>query len=97
VLRGGSWNNNWNNLRVANRNNNNPDNHNNNVGFRCASPSIRFLKSQVHAFQGRRLSLRENMPNCFPAGFYQPNMKNLIWCGKVILTLQMRLFIVESA
>jgi len=36
VLRGGSWNNNDNNVRSANRNNNNPDNFNNNVGFRCA-------------------------------------------------------------
>jgi len=36
VLRGGSWNNNENNCRVANRNRNNPKNRNNNVGFRCA-------------------------------------------------------------
>jgi formylglycine-generating enzyme required for sulfatase activity len=35
VLRGGSWNNdNPNNLRAANRNRNNPDNRNNNNGFR---------------------------------------------------------------
>jgi formylglycine-generating enzyme required for sulfatase activity len=37
VLRGGSWNNNTNNLRAANRNNNTPDNRNNNIGFRVAS------------------------------------------------------------
>jgi formylglycine-generating enzyme required for sulfatase activity len=37
VLRGGSWNNNDNNLRVSNRNNNDPTNTNNNVGFRCVS------------------------------------------------------------
>ncbi|MBT3314551.1 MAG: SUMF1/EgtB/PvdO family nonheme iron enzyme [Anaerolineae bacterium] len=36
VLRGGSWNNNENNLRSANRNNNNPTNTNNNIGFRCS-------------------------------------------------------------
>ncbi len=36
VLRGGSFNNNDNNLRSANRNNNNPTNQNNNIGFRCA-------------------------------------------------------------
>jgi len=35
VLRGGSWNNNENNLRSANRNRNEPDNRNNNIGFRC--------------------------------------------------------------
>jgi formylglycine-generating enzyme required for sulfatase activity len=37
VLRGGSWNNNASNCRVANRNNNNPDNRNNNYGFRLAN------------------------------------------------------------
>ncbi len=37
-MRGGSWNNdNTNNLRCANRNRNNPDNRNNNNGFRVAS------------------------------------------------------------
>ena len=32
--RGGSWNNNARNCRVANRNNNTPDNRNNNLGLR---------------------------------------------------------------
>ncbi|MFZ2900242.1 MAG: hypothetical protein WA004_16550 [Saprospiraceae bacterium] len=32
--RGGSWNNNAENCRVANRNNNWPENRNNNIGFR---------------------------------------------------------------
>jgi len=36
VILGGSWNNNANNCRVANRNNN-PDNRNNNIGFRVVS------------------------------------------------------------
>lgn len=36
VLRGGSWNNKPQNLRAANRNNNNPTNRNNNIGFRLA-------------------------------------------------------------
>lgn len=36
VLRGGSWNNNPENLRASNRNRNEPDNRNNNIGFRCA-------------------------------------------------------------
>jgi formylglycine-generating enzyme required for sulfatase activity len=39
VQRGGSWNNNANNCRVANRNNNNPSNSNNNNGFRVALSS----------------------------------------------------------
>ena len=34
ILRGGSWNNNPNNMRSANRNRNNTDNRNNNNGFR---------------------------------------------------------------
>lgn len=34
MLRGGSWNNNAQNCRSAYRNNNNPDNANNNNGFR---------------------------------------------------------------
>ena len=34
VKRGGSWYNNSNNCKVANRNNNNPYNRNNNYGFR---------------------------------------------------------------
>ena len=37
VIRGGSWNNNAQNLRSAQRNDNGPDNHNNNVGFRLVS------------------------------------------------------------
>ncbi|MEB3298866.1 MAG: SUMF1/EgtB/PvdO family nonheme iron enzyme [Candidatus Sericytochromatia bacterium] len=40
VIRGGSWNNDASNTRAANRNNNNPDNRNNNIGFRLASPGI---------------------------------------------------------
>jgi formylglycine-generating enzyme required for sulfatase activity len=34
VVRGGSWNNNQNNARCAYRNRNEPDNWNNNIGFR---------------------------------------------------------------
>jgi hypothetical protein len=44
-LRGGSFNNYENNLRASNRNNNDPTNENNNIGFRVARP----LK-KVHAF-----------------------------------------------
>ncbi|MCE7926274.1 MAG: hypothetical protein DYG98_24780, partial [Haliscomenobacteraceae bacterium CHB4] len=39
VLRGGSWNNNDNNCRPANRNRNERNNRNNNNGFRCARTS----------------------------------------------------------
>lgn len=34
MIRGGSWNNNPENLRASNRNRNNTDNRNNNIGFR---------------------------------------------------------------
>jgi len=37
VVRGGSWNNNPQNLRTANRNRNTTDNRNNNLGFRVGS------------------------------------------------------------
>lgn len=37
VLRGGSWNNNRDNARCAYRNDNNPDNDNDNNGFRLAT------------------------------------------------------------
>ena len=40
VLRGGSWNNNPQNLRSANRNRNSPGNRNNNIGFRVASTPV---------------------------------------------------------
>jgi hypothetical protein len=39
VLRGGSWINDPQNLRAANRNHNSPDNRNDNVGFRLAGAS----------------------------------------------------------
>ncbi|MCB1929923.1 MAG: hypothetical protein KDH17_18070 [Rhodocyclaceae bacterium] len=41
MLRGGSWNNTHHDCRAANRNRNEPDNRNNNVGFRvCFAPHI---------------------------------------------------------
>lgn len=38
--RGGSWNNNAINCRTANRNNTNPTNRNNNIGFRSVLPPV---------------------------------------------------------
>jgi len=37
LCRSGSWNNNGTNARSGNRNNNNPDNTNNNIGFRVVA------------------------------------------------------------
>lgn len=53
VVRGGSWNNNDHNARCAYRNNNEPENHNNNLGFRSAKISSMGRKAAVH---GRRAS-----------------------------------------
>lgn len=39
-LRGGSWNNNTHNARVSARNDNNPSNSNNNIGFRVVSHDL---------------------------------------------------------
>ena len=54
VLRGGSWNDNARNVRAACRNHNDPDNRNDNIGFRCArahdrmeSPNLNRSLSQV--------------------------------------------------
>jgi len=47
VLRGGAWNNNARRARSANRNANQPDNANNNVGFRfCLSSMSKALRIQ---------------------------------------------------
>jgi hypothetical protein len=50
VLRGGAWNNKARNVRAAYRNANDPDNRNNNIGFRCA---------RAHAWVGRPTSEQE--------------------------------------
>lgn len=47
TLRGGAWNNNDNNVRCANRNNNNPHNRNNNVGFRVVSHGFQLTCPQT--------------------------------------------------
>ena len=63
VLRGGSFNNDPDNLRCSNRNNNHPDNRNNNVGFRvvCVAASAR----KVLARNARRMGeMRRGKPSC---------------------------------
>jgi len=59
VIRGGSWNNSATNLRSAYRNNNNPNNRNNNYGFRV----VRLCK-KVHNFFA-------NFEQRFPVGTRQ--------------------------
>jgi hypothetical protein len=52
VLRGGTWNNNENNLRTSNRNGNNPDNINNNNGFRCVRLLPSFSSTRIQHVHG---------------------------------------------
>jgi len=47
VVRGGSWNNNPDNCRSANRNSNPADNRNNNLGFRFASTASARIRSMA--------------------------------------------------
>ena len=51
-LRGGSWNNNSTNLRASVRNRNQPDNRNDNIGFRCARDVEREASSLPQAGAG---------------------------------------------
>ena len=52
VIRGGSFDNNDDNLRASNRNDDNPSDDNDNLGFRCASPRRRQM-DRVHGFDPR--------------------------------------------
>jgi len=68
VLRGGSWNNNARNCRSANRNRNNPDDRNNNIGFRLASASAacksRLCRSPVLHGAPERALLKPSPASC---------------------------------
>ncbi|MEI7938577.1 MAG: hypothetical protein WCK27_17980 [Verrucomicrobiota bacterium] len=48
MIRGGSWNNNGRNCRSANRNNNNPSNRNNNIGFRVVLAPAQPLRRRAY-------------------------------------------------
>ncbi|MFV0278771.1 MAG: SUMF1/EgtB/PvdO family nonheme iron enzyme [Parahaliea sp.] len=67
VLRGGSWNNNPDNLRAANRNRNNADNRNNNVGFRVVCRPHRLRSRRRRMRRGERhLWARATFRHCPP-------------------------------
>jgi len=55
VIRGGNFNNNASNLRVANRNNNTPTNRNNNIGARCAKTVGFLLREDIQSRHERKL------------------------------------------
>ena len=63
VIRGGSWNNNPQNLRSANRNNNTPDNSNDNIGFRLVSTKVCQL-SAVHGLHFRASGFVQAITQC---------------------------------
>ena len=69
VLRGGSWNNNAKNLRSANRNKNEPDNRNNNVGFRLVNTK----PCQINEVQGFHFSALALSRQLTCAGFCRTN------------------------
>lgn len=52
-MRGGSWNNESRNVRVANRNRNTPSNQNNNLGFRCARSLPQIFPARMLRLYGR--------------------------------------------
>jgi len=58
VLRGGAWNNDAINLRSANRNRNQPDNRNTNIGFRLAAGSLDYFRDRNGGDHGRRQRVR---------------------------------------
>ncbi|NJN88372.1 MAG: SUMF1/EgtB/PvdO family nonheme iron enzyme [Leptolyngbyaceae cyanobacterium SL_7_1] len=62
LLRGGSWNNNPRNCRSANRNRNNPDNRNNNIGFRVVCGSACALQYQ-NRWMGYSLGVSKKSPD----------------------------------
>ena len=66
-LRGGSWNNNDNNLASSNRNNNDPSNENNNIGFRVARP-LRASDAFPSVRSWRRNSCRHAVPGSGTSG-----------------------------
>ena len=63
MLRGGNWNNNANNARCAYRNNNNPANANNNIGFRCVRGIREGAGENLSASSGRNAPVH-GLPQC---------------------------------
>jgi hypothetical protein len=68
VLRGGSFNNNHRNVRCANRNHNNPNNRNDNIGFRVVVSHI-FCPPEMQPGYGWAAEVIKNGPAAVPAAF----------------------------
>jgi hypothetical protein len=71
---GGSWNNNRRNARGANRNRNNPDNFNNNIGFRLFSHDFAIIPGKI-CHQLMQMRKKQSQPGLLPAE--KPNIKPL--------------------
>jgi hypothetical protein len=54
TLRGGAWNNNQRNARVSSRNRNQPDNFNNNIGFRVVAAPNFYVAGKAGRYGGQR-------------------------------------------
>ena len=80
VLRGGSWNNNNDNIRCANRNNNNPNNANNNNGFRLSNT----IKREFHSETGMEESTIVQALSCSVKGEYYNKCGNGVSTGRKI-------------
>ncbi|MBW2737888.1 MAG: hypothetical protein JRE64_03355 [Deltaproteobacteria bacterium] len=65
MIRGGSWNNDAQNCRSANRNNNSPDNRNNNLGFRLSSSRQR--SDAMYLWMHRQNQSPDHRPGPVPA------------------------------
>jgi len=68
-MRGGSWNNNPENVRVSNRNRNEPTNQNNNIGFRCAGyaepgPSVTWARGREPVSSTEIPGVLPPLPGC---------------------------------
>jgi len=77
VLRGGAFNNNSRNVRCAYRNNNNPDNRNNNIGFRVVVSTFFFENAgnalrRLGSFALQRRGLKNGGACSWPA--LNPNL-----------------------
>lgn len=83
VIRGGSWNNNPQNLRSANRNNNTPDNSNDNVGFRLVSTKVCQL-SAVYGLHFRASGFVQAITQCHRLQFWKwwTNSKGITASGR---------------
>lgn len=76
VVRGGSWNNNDNNVRSANRNRNDPTNTNNNIGFRCSRLLQIFMIFNPNTIRSRMCRLCWGSERrCFLSAFGRANIK----------------------